>query len=141
MGGILAAMKKLAGYTLTEAVIAGAILLVGITAAALLANSLVLAQEGNERVIRAYNIQDQAAKLYALGLSPTTITNILPANCVTNSPAEGELIMNYGTATQVIGGMSVEVATNTMVFLAGQELGGTPTYRTNTVIVVRPATR
>lgn len=134
-------MKNRRGYTLVEAVIAGAILLVGIAAAALLANSVVLTQIGNERGARAINAQDQAARLYQLGLEPTTITNILPPNCTTNSPTHEELAMFFSTGSITFGPTTAESATNIMVYRAGEDTGANPTYRTNTVIIIRVSTR
>jgi len=153
MGRKLAAMKLkpstrgtvpvLSGpaYTLVEMLIAGGILMAAIAAAALLASSVIKAQEGNERVLRALNVQEQAARLYQIGLSRDQIVNLLPET-VTNvaTPPEGTLTLNFATnQVNVTGSGTLHVATNTLIFPVTRDNNGMLIHRTNTVLVVRPS--
>lgn len=129
------------GYTLVEMLIAGGILMAAIAAAAMLAGSVINAQEANERVLRALNVQEQAARLYQLGLSRDQIVNLLPET-VTNSttPPEGTITLNFTTNQVAVSGAgTVHVATNTLIFAVTRDNNNQPAYRTNTVLVVRPS--
>ncbi|GAB4175680.1 MAG: hypothetical protein Fur0032_15540 [Terrimicrobiaceae bacterium] len=128
-------------YTLVEMLIAGGILMAAIAAAALLASSVIKAQEGNEQVLRALNIQEQAARMYQLGLSRDQIVDLLPET-ITNSttPPEGTFSLIFATnQVNVTGSGTLQVATNTLIFPVTRNNNGQLSYRTNTVIVVRPS--
>lgn len=121
--------------------IAGGILMAAIAAAALLASSVIKAQEGNEQVLRALNIQEQAARMYQLGLSRDQIVDLLPET-ITNSttPPEGTFSLIFATnQVNVTGSGTLQVATNTLIFPVTRNNNGQLSYRTNTVIVVRPS--
>jgi len=133
------------GYSLIEVLVAAAILVIGITGAALLANSLLLQEESNGFSLRAYNAQEQAARLWQLGLLPATITNILPERCSTNAsaPAAYTMYLGFTTSTTNLGnGVSVEIANPLrIVFHSGFDKSNNLTYITNDVVVVRPTIR
>ena len=78
-------MKKNAGYTLVEALVAAAILIIAIAAAVTLTLTMTAQEESNHEFSRAINFQEQAARLYQLGLSPTAISQILPPDPVVES--------------------------------------------------------
>lgn len=130
-------------YSLIEVMIAGAILLIGISAAALVANNMLAQEDANARVGAAYNMQEQAARLYQLGLSPGTITNILPANVVASqTPGTNQLFLSFTLSTNTYTNVgSVEQAVITMIFPAAIDRNGTIVRQTNSVTAVRPSIR
>lgn len=70
-----------AGYTLVETMVAAAILLLVVAAAASLSGALNLQEELAQRSVVALNYQEQAARLWQLGLAPSEIfgeNGILP---------------------------------------------------------------
>ncbi len=78
------------GYSLVESLVAAAVL--GAMFAG--AISVVATMNTSERVSRnisvAYNYQDNAAKLWQLGLSPTEVASVMP--CTTNNQVLAEVI-------------------------------------------------
>jgi type II secretory pathway pseudopilin PulG len=126
-----------AGYTIVEALVAAAILVIGVAAAASLSLTMVSQEEGNARVARAINLQEQAARLYQLGLSTNTIASLLPTDSGVASitfSASSSNLTNVGT---------VEIATCRMTFTSGAPLTDTNASinRTNDLTVVRPSIR
>jgi len=132
------------GYSLIEVLIAAGILLTGIAAAAMMANTMFQQQEANGRITRAINLQEQAARLWQLGLEPDVITNILPERCVNLSPPGADAMrLNFSNNANItaVGAQPAESVTLQIVFHAATETDGTLIYRTNDVLVVRPSTR
>lgn len=70
--------KKHRGYTLVEALAAGAVVAVGLVGAASLSSSLVLQEEMIWRNSVTKNYHENMARLWQLGLSPTDAMNIIP---------------------------------------------------------------
>ena len=134
-----------AAYSLIEVLIASGILLTGIAAVAMMAHTMFLQEEGNGRVTRAINLQEQAATLWQLGLSPDTITNILPERCVaSNSLAADTVCLTFSNNADITNlGINAAQSVNlTIVFHSATAANGTLIYQTNTnVTVVRPSTR
>jgi len=132
-------------YSLIEVLIAGGVLLMGISAAALMAHALLVQEESGGFALRAFNAQEQAARLWQLGLSPTTITNIFPERCSANATNPGLYSMYLGftsTNTNVTGAGSVEMLNPLrIVFHSGFDASNNAIYRTNDIIVVRPTIR
>ena len=132
-------------YSLIEVLIASGILLTGIAAVAMMAHTMFLQEEGNGRVTRAINLQEQAATLWQLGLSPDTITNILPERCVaSNSLAADTVCLTFSNNADITNlGINAAQSVNlTIVFHSATAANGTLIYQTNTnVTVVRPSTR
>lgn len=132
-------------YSLIEVLIAAAILVVGISAAAILANAILVQEESNGYSLRAFNAQEQAARLWQLGLSPATITNILPERCSTNATNPGAYSIYLGfsnSTTNLDGVVTVEILNPLrIVFHSGFDSTNNPTYRTNDIRVVRPTNR
>lgn len=129
--------RAFAGYTIVEALVAAAILVIGVAAAASLSLTMVSQEEGNARVARAINLQEQAARLYQLGLSTNTIASILPTD-------SGVASINFTTATTNVDNLALlEMATCRMTFTSGAPLTDTNASinRTNDLTVVRPSTR
>jgi prepilin-type N-terminal cleavage/methylation domain-containing protein len=130
------------GYSLIEVLIAGAILLIGISAAAVMVNAIYSQEAADARISQALNMQEQAAVLWQLGLDPGTITNILPANCSSaNPPGAGSVYFAFAAGTtNVSGAVNMETLSPLrIIFLSGAGADGSPVFRTNDVTVVRPA--
>lgn len=124
------------GYTLIEVMIASALLAVGIAAAAILALTMTSQQEASARVARALNYQEQAGRLYQMGVSYGTITNILPGEA-------GVSTMTFDEADLVLASVgTVRAMTSTLVYRAGSLVSsaGSNSLETNVVIVIRPGT-
>ena len=75
-----------AGYTLVEVLVASSILMLGISAACVMSLTMVTQEEMSHRMARALNAQENAARLFQLGVDnaqisadPTVTTGILPA--------------------------------------------------------------
>lgn len=125
-------MKKIQiltrAYTLIEVLIAAAILLLVVAAAASLSGGLTTQELLAQRTTIALNHQEQAARLWQLGLSPTAITNILPPSpsiqSVTFAVTE-PVISGIGTMQRAECGISFQV-------------DGVPDGRTNNLILLRP---
>ncbi len=132
-------LSPLRAYTIIEAMVAAAILLTGIAAAAGLALTMVSQEEANVRVARAFNVQEQAGRLYQLGLEPAEILAIIP-------PEENVEALTFDAAsTNVAGVGTVEIATCRLVFHAGVPMTDAAVQdevlRTNDAILVRPSIR
>ena len=136
-------IKSRGGYSLVEVMIAGFLLVIAISAAAILARTIAVNEEANTAVTRALNTQEQAARLYSLGLSPTQITNILPEVFTTDAaPAEQTMNLTFAlTNTNIANVGNLETAVSTLVFPVGQDAEGTALFRTNVVNIVRPSIR
>ena len=76
---------RVSAYTLVEALVGSAVLMIGISAAASLSLSLITQEEINERSVRALNYQDSAAMLIQLGVPSNQIAGLLPDEPVVNS--------------------------------------------------------
>jgi len=125
------------GYTLVETLVASGILLVAIGAAVSLAVTMTAFEEGNAKVSRAFNYQEQAARLYRLGLSPDEISGLLPAESAVESltfTTDALVIANLGT---------VETATLQMEYQSGATITSATAgvNQVNTVTLVRPSIR
>ncbi len=136
-------LKSRRGYSLVEVIIAGFLLVIAISAAAILARSITLNEEANTSVAKAINTQEQAAKLYSLGLTPAAITNILPEVFTTNTaPAEQTLNLSFQLTNTTITNVGVlETAVCTLIYPVGQNAQGTSMFRTNVINIVRPSIR
>ena len=137
-------MKKNA-YSLIEVLIAGAILLVGIAAAAILSNALYTQEATDIRITQALNMQEQAARLWQLGLEKSTITNILPVKCssLASPPSDSIHLVFNETTNTTLSGIPVDILSPLqIVFVTGVDPVGSPVYRTNSAgTVVRPTNR
>ena len=131
-------------YSLIEVLIASGILLTGIAAVAMMAHTMFLQEEANGRVTRGLNLQEQAATLWQLGLSPSTITNILPERCMASNPPGADAVNLTFTTNANITGLGSAVAESVnigIVFHSATYANGTLVYQSNTVTVFRPSTR
>lgn len=131
-------------YSLIEVLIASGILLTGIAAIAMMAHTMFLQEEANGRITRALNLQEQAARLWQLGVSNNIITNILPEKCVASSPPGADAVcMTFSNNADItsLGSGVVQSVNLNIVFHSATYASGTPVYQTNSVTVVRPSTR
>ncbi|MFZ4777211.1 MAG: type IV pilus modification PilV family protein [Terrimicrobiaceae bacterium] len=132
-------------YSLIEVLIAGAILVIGISGAAMMANALLVQEESTGFSLRAFNTQEQAARLWQLGLHPTNITNILPERCTTSNTVYSIQLQFSNSTTNITsagGNMRMEMLNPLrIIFHSGFDASNTPIYRTNDIIVVRPTIR
>ena len=138
---------KRGGFSIVEAMIAAAIVAIGLTAAATLVATLLAKDELNVVSLRAANLQEQAVTLYRMGLSADRIRGILPESCTVSSPpALGSYKLDFGVwspvTASVTGGssFSFRVATNSIVYAEGAPGGSVLSYRSNSVTIVQPAT-
>ena len=103
------------GYTILEVLVASAMVGVVIGGAVSLAGTMNLQGEAAEVTAMAINYQDNAARLWQLGLTPAEVLAVLPHT--TNNSALESSIVPYGTApgTQVsFTGESTTTLANTM---------------------------
>lgn len=137
------------GYSLVEVLVAVAVVGIGMTASAMLINTLMAQEEVNSSTLRAANLQEQAVTLYRLGLAADDIRAILPETCGTSStPAANTFGLQFGTAVTTniplgggLGTISMELTTCTMVFAVPLPGTNTPPRLTNTVNILRPTIR
>ena len=136
--------SKPRAYSLIEVLIASGILLTGIAAIAMMAHTMFLQEEAHGRITRALNLQEQAARLWQLGLSSNTITNILPERCVSSNPPGADAVCltftNNANITNLGSGVVESISLN-IVFHSATYAGGAVVYQTNAATVVRPSTR
>jgi type II secretory pathway pseudopilin PulG len=139
-------MKKSA-FSLVEALIAAAIVSIGLTAAASLVGALMAKEEINTVSLRAANLHEQAVMLYRLGIAPATIRSILPETCTdTGTPAAGSFGLTFGSPTGVQEEasdgtiFSVVSTPSTLVYPVTAPDGSVLSYRSNSVTIVQPST-
>lgn len=139
-------------YSLIEVLLASAIAAIGISAAAVVASTIVAQEEINAVTGRAANLQEQAVSLYRLGVTnPADIYELLPEPCSAGQlPAEGEFTLLFSAPTVVSRDVSIpdavvqisyEATECTLIFPNPPQGEGVVTYRTNTVSVMRPSIR
>jgi prepilin-type N-terminal cleavage/methylation domain-containing protein len=137
-------MKTRAAYTLIEVLVATALLALILAGAAAMALVVVSQQEAGVRITRAINYQEQAARLYRLGLSADEIDAVLPEEPDVSAPS-------FSSETVAVPGVgNMEKATCTITYSpnpdsgtwsAGAWTGGDASVeRTRAVIVYRPST-
>ena len=124
--------------------VAAAIVAVGLTAAAVLASTLMQQQELNAATLRAANLHEQAAKLYRLDLNPTLIREILPEVCMGGSvpPAGGySIVFSRPRPTNiVVDNTTIALETASLQLIYGNTVGA-GTLVTNSIQIVRPSIR
>lgn len=75
------------GYTLVEVLVGSSILMLGFAAACVMSLTMVTQEEMSHRMARALSVQENAARLFQLGIDPalinadnSTSTGLLPSN-------------------------------------------------------------
>lgn len=128
-------MKSTSGYTLLEALVAACLLLMVVAAAASLSAGMNTQDQLSQQGAVALNYQEQAARLWQLGMNATDIygaDGILPTN-----PAIGNLTFTTSNTTLDDGAgtvFTVSQADCTVSFTIDESAD----TRDNTIILVRP---
>lgn len=131
-------------FSLIEAVVAAAIVAVGLTAAAVLAGTIMAQQERNAVAMRVANLHEQAVRLYRMDLSHALILSLLPEDCrASGAPSENSYVLSFTRAAPLnlsVAGTSVAVERtgSTITYAATEQGGGS---RTNSVTILRPSLR
>lgn len=109
-------MKRIAGYSLVEVLVVSAVLALIIAGMAAMALVVETQNEVNARVARAINYQEQAARLFQLGMDtdyidPTSASSLLPyESCVSS------LTFSSPVTNTITGVGNVVKTTCTMVY-------------------------
>lgn len=124
--------KTESGYTILEVLVAAAILIMVAAAAASLSGGLTQLEEMGQKNAIALNYQEQAARLWQMGMAPADIwgaEGILPTNAVVSD-------VTFTESDLVAGGVgTVRKAVCEVVFQAE----GVTDERSNEVTVIRPS--
>lgn len=135
---------RCAGYSLIEVMIAASILAVGLTAATVLVGTLMTQQEINAVSLRAANLQEQAIRLYRLGMPPEEIVALLPEATLQGTvPTDEKYAVDFGaseTNTFEVDGSQVTVEVTPCTLVYPNPSGDTGAV-TNIISVVRPTIR
>lgn len=143
---------KAAAYSLVEVLVAAAILAVGLAAAAVLINTLVIQQEMDSGAVRAANLQEQATMLYRLGVTnPQDLYSLLPEPTgASGAPAAGSYSITFGVPSVSVStasapsGVAAEVAyevTLCTITHSSPVGSGGLAYSANSVSIIRPVIR
>jgi prepilin-type N-terminal cleavage/methylation domain-containing protein len=139
-------------YSLIEVLIAAAVVAIGVSAAAVLVGGLMAQEEANANLLRGINLQEQAVRLWQLGLEENQIFEILPEDCAPGStPSPGAFAMEFSAVvpqTCVVATtagpleMTVEVMTHRITYASLEApVGQAQPYVTHEVTAVRPSIR
>lgn len=137
--------SKTGGYTLVEVLIAAGLLGLAVAAAASLALAMASQEQQNARVARAINQQEQAVRLYQMGVDPTTILALLP-------PDRNVVSISFDSSTLAVSGVgNLEKAICRMTFDVNEVLDdgsrsilastNAAPLRTNNIVALRPSIR
>ena len=137
-------MNRSAGYTLIEVLVAAGLLLLVVGAAASLSLSITSQEELSARAAIALNQQEQAARLWRLGLDETAISAILPPTPMVTDLDFSETTTNYsgiGTLQLAVCTISFQLTPNAgnwnpLSWTAGSSED--QPERTNSIILLRP---
>jgi hypothetical protein len=133
------------GYTLVEALVASALLGAMIGGAVSMVGTMNLSERTAYAGTVALNMQDCAAHLWQLGLSPTEVLTVLPNN-TNNEFVDSSLVVNannsvtFGTATTTALANSMGSLENISCTVTIKDQQGV-NNRTNTVQIYRPVLR
>ncbi len=117
------------GYTLVETLIAAAILLLVVGAAASLSSGLTTQEILAQRTAMALNVQEQAARLWQLGITPAAITNTLLA------PDPTIQSLTFTESVVAVPGVGNMRRAQCRIIFQIEEV---PDARTNDLILLRP---
>lgn len=126
------------GYTIVEAMVAVSILMLGVAAAAALSMTMVTQEDINARVSRAVNWQENAVRLYQLGLGTSSdlseINDTMPG--LPGMGASGLTVSTTSTDIDTSAGavFNVDVSDITLVYTSSDDSGQS---RTSKMTVVR----
>jgi type II secretory pathway pseudopilin PulG len=140
--------RRDAAFTLVEALVAAAVLLVAVSAAAVIALATLSQEETNMRIARCLNLHEQAMRLYQLGIAPDTINALLPPDtAITDAPVfttQTLTIANLGTVEHAESTITYSTTSSADDWVPGTwssgEKSGTA-LRSNTLTAIRPSIR
>ena len=129
------------GYTLIEVMTAAVIIGIAVSAAVSMSSTLVLQEELSWRTTTALNYQENAAKLWQLGLTPFEVSSLMPGT--TGNPLLTSALATTGTTSELgvadtDGVGAVEVATHS---IQKNNIGSAGAGEATNITVVRPSTR
>ena len=113
--------RRLAAYTLVEVLVASGILVMGLAAACMLSLTMGAQEEMNHRIALGLSLQENAARLFQLGVSPAIL------------PSDPNVVINVTTAQENKAGIGMM---DTAVFQAAIKTSDDAT-RTSTLTVYR----
>jgi type II secretory pathway pseudopilin PulG len=137
--------KKNLGYTFAEVMVASGILGLAIGGSVRLVATMAMQEEASNDTAIALNLQDNAARLWQLGLTPAEVNNLLPI--VTNNNDLAGAVTPTGTNSVTFGTAGTTTLANSMGTLENISCTiniprlGTGTNRANVVQVYRPTIR
>lgn len=130
-----------AAYTLIEVLVAASLIGMAMTAAVSMSSTMMLQEELSWRVAVAMNYQENACRIWQLGLNPADVTALMPDT--KGHPFLNEILestastVNLGTANQ--SGLAVMEGAVNSLQVANYANG--PAGSTTTVQLYRPTTR
>ncbi len=127
------------GYTLVEALVSSAILMIGIAAAASMSLTMLTQEEINERTVRAMNYLDNTASLYRMGLDSADIESIMPAEPVVTNltfDSSSRTVSGLGTVDTMRINVVYKPTAATESYDAGEALSGDKSVRRNHTVEV-----
>jgi prepilin-type N-terminal cleavage/methylation domain-containing protein len=141
----VARLRRRAGYTLAEVLVASALVGLAMGGAVALSATMNMQIETARGTAVALNLQDSAARLWQLGLSASECDAILPA--ITDNEKLARAVVPTGTNSVTWGTANTVVLPNSMGSV--EEIDSTVTIRnpmggadrTNTIAVYRPTIR
>ena len=127
------------GYTLIEIVAAGAFIAVGIIGAVSLSSSMMAQEDLNWRVSVARNYQENIARLWQLGLSPTEVMALIPNSKLAEVAGTSPTLIPTGTINE--DGLGVMEAAVCSFTINTTDIPGAGAGGTNQVTIYRPTLR
>ena len=137
--------KKRKGYTFAEVLISSALIGVAIGASVQLMATMNMQEEASTDTAIALNLQDNAARLWQLGLSPTDVYSVLPST-LNNDDLAGAVTPS-STNSVAFGSATTSTLANSMGTMesipctVNIPILNTGTNRANLVQVYRPSLR
>ena len=135
-------LRKPRGYTLIEVLSAAVIIGIAVSASVSMSSTMVLQEELSWRMTVALNYQENAAKLWQLGLSPFEVDSLMPST--PGNPILGSILADTGTTTEIgevdpdlVGNMEQANHNLTINNVGSSPLGGA----SPTITIVRPVNR
>ena len=134
-------MLHACAYTLIEVLVAASLIGVAMTAAVSMSSTMMLQEELSWRVAVAMNYQENACRLWQLGLNPADVTAVMPGTA--GHPFLNEIL--EGTASTVSSGIANQSGLGVMEgassALQVANYANGPAGSTTTIQLFRPTTR
>lgn len=130
-----------AAYTLIEVLVAASLIGMAMTAAVSMSSTMMLQEELSWRVAVAMNYQENACRIWQLGLNPADVTAIMPDT--KGHPFLNEILESTASTVSLVtanqGGLAVMEGAVNSLQVANYANG--PAGSTTTVQLFRPTTR